>query len=567
MVDGYRAKLENWWVCSSFSSVALTTLAGTTGNDILNAPGSISTEVAGFQGNDTITLVRADDEARAGAGNDTIILGSTGAASQTVSGGSGDDTLSLAATVTTYNASVNLNDGNDLFLATAAADTFVGGAIGGNAGTDTIRFRAAAGITNLLAGGGTQADSIALDAAVGVTTNSTIFGGAGADTLRFNSGAINTSTINSGDGHDILVNTAGLFGGAATVVALGRGLDSINVGASATIATLAGGAQSDTITIGAGFRGGQIFGGGLGNTVDADATGADVISFTAGDMGSATSIYGAGGSDTITFAAAAGGNQTLVVDGGNGTDLVGSTATTFGGFSGVLTLAGGAGHDTILVAAANSAVVLGGAGLDTINMGAGANVGTSVDGGAGNDTINYSSFGAAGATFINGQTINGGAGTDSIILSSWTANAFTAAAGVAQFTALNSGMLGVVVAGTGDVVRVASNTATVVSAAANFIANQIYVASGTTAGLSTAGGASAANFSSVGDLAVFRSGTDLVIAIGAGNQNSANTFSLFTVDGGAAILQTGGGFGTRAIASAVTFTVAQVNNQIGFTFA
>ena len=44
--------------CKSLSSsVTTTTLTGTTGNDILNAPGSVTTEVVGSSGNDTITLL------------------------------------------------------------------------------------------------------------------------------------------------------------------------------------------------------------------------------------------------------------------------------------------------------------------------------------------------------------------------------------------------------------------------------------------------------------------------------------------------------------------------------
>ena len=58
--------------------MATTTLTGTTGNDILNAPGSVTTNVAGLAGNDTITLALSGDEAQAGAGNDSIYLNASG---------------------------------------------------------------------------------------------------------------------------------------------------------------------------------------------------------------------------------------------------------------------------------------------------------------------------------------------------------------------------------------------------------------------------------------------------------------------------------------------------------
>ena len=54
--------------------MATTTLAGNSGNNLLNASGLESTLVQGFQGNDTIALARVDDEAQAGEGNDTIGL-------------------------------------------------------------------------------------------------------------------------------------------------------------------------------------------------------------------------------------------------------------------------------------------------------------------------------------------------------------------------------------------------------------------------------------------------------------------------------------------------------------
>ena len=62
--------------CKSLSSsVTTTTLTGTTGNDILNAPGSVTTEVVGSSGNDTITLALSGDAAKGGAGTDSITIG------------------------------------------------------------------------------------------------------------------------------------------------------------------------------------------------------------------------------------------------------------------------------------------------------------------------------------------------------------------------------------------------------------------------------------------------------------------------------------------------------------
>ena len=58
--------------------MAATTIIGTTGNDILSSPGLVlgakpsPTLIAGFQGDDTITISQASDSASAGQGNDSI---------------------------------------------------------------------------------------------------------------------------------------------------------------------------------------------------------------------------------------------------------------------------------------------------------------------------------------------------------------------------------------------------------------------------------------------------------------------------------------------------------------
>ena len=76
-----------------YTQVAATTLTGTTGNDVLNAPGSVSTLVQGLAGNDTITISLANDEAEGGAGDDTIAITRSGTVSNTIYGGAGADTV------------------------------------------------------------------------------------------------------------------------------------------------------------------------------------------------------------------------------------------------------------------------------------------------------------------------------------------------------------------------------------------------------------------------------------------------------------------------------------------
>ena len=94
------------------TQVAATTLTGTTGNNLLQAPGSVSTLVQGLAGADSIVLNLANDEADGGAGNDSISLVRSGTVSNTVKGGAGNDTVFLRSS-TLFSGFVDLGAGAD----------------------------------------------------------------------------------------------------------------------------------------------------------------------------------------------------------------------------------------------------------------------------------------------------------------------------------------------------------------------------------------------------------------------------------------------------------------------
>ena len=125
--------------------VASNTLTGTTGNDILNAPGSVGTEVKGLTGADTITLTLTDDIAQAGAGDDSILIDVDGGAKSSAFGGEGSDTVTLGTAVLTNSVYIRTDGGNDsINLAGGAGFTVNNGAfVAGNAGDDTITATAA----------------------------------------------------------------------------------------------------------------------------------------------------------------------------------------------------------------------------------------------------------------------------------------------------------------------------------------------------------------------------------------------------------------------------------------
>lgn len=386
--------------------MATTTLTGTTGNDILNSPGSVTTLVAGYQGNDTITLALVNDESNAGAGNDSIILNATGTVANTINGGSGNDSVQ-APNSTLVNSVIGLGDGNDTINITAAQ--LIGGSYGGNGGSDRIVLNG--GLLNSVVGGGKNADSINIQ---GGTTNVTLFGGGGADTINLAAAQATTlTTIQSGDGHDRILASA-IAGASTLIIAGGKGLDSIGLGTT-QVGTVAGGANDDTISFGAAtFNGGTLFGDGLG-VITGSTGGNDLFQITGAAIGSAASIYGAGGADTINLGGAAA--QQLQIDGGDAADLISNTAANAG--TTAATILGGNGADTISMLGMGGAgvgltTILGAAGHDSIFVGTNGGLG-SVDGGAGNDTITWRGALATTTSYAAIGTIDGGSGTDLII--------------------------------------------------------------------------------------------------------------------------------------------------------
>ena len=263
-------------------------------------------------------------------------------------------------------------------------------------------------------------DSIAF--AVPPLLTPSVQGGKGADSINILSGVLGGSGILGGLGNDTITFTGGSIS-ANDLVMGGAGADSINFNLTGNVITVAGGGLGDTI----GWQCcGTVFGDGIG-TVDAGSgTGgtADGNDSITGSVSGAT-ILGGGGNDTISISAAIssisvnGGAQadriTLgtgaaiaqggTVDGGKGADTiyVGDVAT------GLLTINGGFGNDTIRVSANTAITINGGAGNDTIRF-LGISGGASLNGGGNNDLFLGSALSAG--DFVG--TFDGGAGSDSI---------------------------------------------------------------------------------------------------------------------------------------------------------
>lgn len=223
------------------------TLAGGGGNDsIFGREGNDF--ITGGDGDDSIEGEEGDDVIYAGQGDtgSDLILGGSG--NDTIGGGGGDDTLYGGSTDSSYGSHTDLlfgGAGNDYVLvknddtawAGSGNDTVEGNSgfgfgriVGGGSGADTIKI----GLGNDTVYGGAGADRIEGDRYNDYNSNNftdLLFGGSGNDTLY---GGVGTDTLFGGDGDDVYLFALGdhssgegdYIGGFTT-----KGSDTINLSA------------------------------------------------------------------------------------------------------------------------------------------------------------------------------------------------------------------------------------------------------------------------------------------------------------------------------------------------
>lgn len=313
-----------------FNSINDLVVHGLDGNDEirLQTTVSVSTELYGGTGDDTIFGGAASDVINGGSGNDNIfgrngndfllgqfgddvVLGMNG--NDTIFGSSGADRLSGGS-------------GNDVLEGGSFNDTLLGGT-----GNDTLRGNS--GDDELNGGSGN-------DFLYGNENNDTIFGLGGNDRIF---GGSENDFIDGGTGDDVVLGEAGqdeIHGGGGQDELYGQaGLDTIFGGTN--IDFISGGPDADTL-----------YGGNNADTIQGDG-GNDLI-------------FGEAGNDTV-----AGGSGADVIDGGLGNDiLIGNGSND--------TLAGGAGSDNLFGDEGND-TLNGGIGLDLLNGGSG--IDTAIDNG------------------------------------------------------------------------------------------------------------------------------------------------------------------------------------------
>jgi Ca2+-binding RTX toxin-like protein len=359
------------------------TIAGSTGNDIMDFGGVVTTggmAISGGAGDDTITGTQGVDTLRGDAGNDTIYglggndLIDAGTGADNVYGGAGDDTFLVGVDATLAADNFDGGAGVDTIQATAnnvtmyigamvdieviSSGGFTGVTVAGTTGADTLDFT-----------GKTFSGSVVVN---GLAGNDTIIGGSGVDTLR---GGDGNDAISGASGADLLYGDAG-----ADTLNGGDGADILDGGTE--IDSLFGGAGDDVLIAGR-FAGTDAFDGG---------DGFDEVRATQAN----TNIWFSSLNSIEKISSGGFANAQIGVE---VTSTLANWDFTNIQMNGIVLISGGLQNDTIIGSAGDD-FLLGSNGADTLK------------GGLGSDSFMY---GGAGVGAQNYDFVDGGDGWDKLV--------------------------------------------------------------------------------------------------------------------------------------------------------
>ncbi len=390
---------------------------------------------AGVRGN-TITVEGGNsgntiDAHLAGAADHAVMIG--GAGKDVFTGGPGNDTFRFSVADLSAGDVVKGGGGNDTLFLTSAGILAAGGVSGvetyrlADGGADRLtltagNFAGAAGATITVEGGnsGNTVDAHLVGAGdhvvmVGGAGKDVFTGGAGNDTFRFSAASLSAGdVVKGGGGNDTLFLTsagtvaAGGVSGVETYRLANGGADRLTLTAGnfaavtgATI-TVVGGDSANTVDANrAGAHDETIMVGGAGEDVFIGGPGTDIFEFSATSLAATDIVQGGGGNDRLqmtsagkiaatgvsgvaTWRLANGGANTLSLANANFAGAARKKITVFGGNDGNTLSAAG-------VSAADLAVLVGGAGADTLTAGQHAKL----TGGGGADQFVFATPGSA----------------------------------------------------------------------------------------------------------------------------------------------------------------------------
>jgi Ca2+-binding RTX toxin-like protein len=411
-------------------------LFGQNGNDTLLGKGG-NDFLFGGAGNDTLTGGDGDDQVFGQAGDDRMIWnpgddsdlfeGGDGTDTAEINGGNGAEQFTLTPNGTrvrfdrvvpapffldigtTENIVVNMNGGDDVFVASNGLATLVKLTVDGGTGNDTIT-------------GGDGADTL-----LGGDGNDLIAGGRGNDTAQLGAGD-DTFVWNPGDGNDLVEGQDGTdtlqFNGAN----IGEKID---ISANGTRGRFTRDVANITMDINGVEHVNFVALGGADNITVGDLSKTGITQVALDLSATPGSGTGDGAADNVTVTGTGGNDQIQVTGTGSSVTVAGLAAqvsiTGAEGANDVLTINAGAGNDVInaqgLPATTIKLVIDGGAGNDTITGGQGADT---LIGGTGNDIVNggqgndVADLGEGNDTFIwnpgdGSDVVEGGMGTDTLV--------------------------------------------------------------------------------------------------------------------------------------------------------
>ncbi|TNE63534.1 MAG: hypothetical protein EP335_09705, partial [Alphaproteobacteria bacterium] len=389
------ASLSDLWTFAFLEAGSATIVDGTASADsLVGSDDGAHEQIAGLGGDDTLRG-RAGDDSLSGGNGDDLLVGGLG--DDTLAGGAGADTFVFGA-ATGNDIISDFTDGSDRIDISLGGVRFSDLGIV-QQGADVLLSYGTSSIllSNTSAGDLSAADFIEAADVPGQngTLASDSLSGSNVDEKIYGLGG--DDTLAGLGGNDTLVGGSG-----SDSLAGGDGADSL-VGSGGGADTLLGGAGNDTLVA---------YNGDLDVVIDG-GDGFDILRVVSPSLGGASvaldpslsfspNTLGAG-IDNIEGLAGGEGRDTLVgnnsdndLAGGNGDDYL-------QGHGGDDTVAGGDGNDGINGGDGNDSL-LGGNGADDIGGGNGDDF---LDGGAGNDSLYVA---------LGNDSINGGAGRDSVYL-------------------------------------------------------------------------------------------------------------------------------------------------------
>lgn len=389
---------------------------------------------AATAGDDTLTGGTGSDTYAwgLGAGNDTLIDGSSGADTDTLAIGAGLDASKLIFGRAGDDLVIRVRDGFD---SVTVKNHFTTGPIEKlvfDGGLTWMPADIAAHITNELTEGadtynGTTGDDF-IDAKGG---NDLLSGKAGNDQI---SGGVGDDTLNGDDGDDLLVGGVG-----SDSMTGGKGRDTLDGRGDAAADQLIGGLGDDVYLFGRGSGADSIQESRTAGEVnvirlDAGISPSD-LKFDKSGPGVSYTLRIVGSGDSINFSAPSPWGETPItrIEFADGTiwtagdwqqrflaDQASAGADVIYGYETEDSIAGGEGND-YLIGQGGHDTLIGGVGKDSLSGGDGNDLlidGDSYDelnGGAGNDTLRV----LDGTGHSNGVVLSGGDGNDTYELSSW----------------------------------------------------------------------------------------------------------------------------------------------------